>query len=135
MKAWTADEVVTELVDAYRVLHTVPVKDRGAGASSFWPDISYEADEVAEMRSQVIAEGVRLRIRPTPRQIQRMEIVLLGDSTTSGWLHEHMSDVPALKRVLAAAVLWEAAGSEFKAGCRRRRWAYSTFRRNRDKAA
>ena len=136
MKTWTADEVVAELVEAYRVLYAVPVKDKGcAGSASLWPEHTYEADEVKEIRSQMIADGVRIRIRPTPQQIQRMEIVLLGDRGGSGWLRTHMSDKPALKRVLVAAVLWEASGSEFKAGCRRRRWAYSTFRRNRDRAA
>ncbi len=136
MKVWKPDEVRAELVDAYRVLFAVPVKDRGASSGAgFWPEITYEADEVKEMRAQVIAEGVRLRIRPTPGQIRRMEIILLGEGSSSGWLRTYMADAPALKRVLVAAVLWEAAGSEFKTGCRRRGWAYSTFRRNRDKAA
>lgn len=135
MKTWTADEVKHELAEAYRVLRALPEKDRMPPARGYWPDVSYDADEVAEMRAQVITEGVRLRIRPTPRQIRRMEIVLLGEGGRGGWLREFMSDVPALKRTLVAAALWDASDTQFRTGCRRKGWGFSATYERLAKAA
>lgn len=136
MKTWTADEVKAELADAFRVLFAVPVQDRGcASGSGWWPELIFDADEVDAQRQQAIADGVRPRIRPTPRQIRRMELVLLGDKQHSGWVKRFMQDAPALRRVLVASSLWAASDYAYTAGCRRRGWAYSTFKRNRDRAA
>jgi hypothetical protein len=135
MKVWTADEVKYELAEAYRVLRALPDLYKMRSARGYWPDITYEVGEVMEMRAQVIAEGVRPRIQPTSRQIRHMEIVLLGEGARSGWIKEHMSDVPALKRTLVAAALWDASDTQFRTGCRRNGWSFSTTYWRLEKAA
>lgn len=135
---WTPATVKAELVRAYDVLRSVPVADNHRlGGGGFWPEHCYEADEIAEQQAQERTENrpVRDRRRFTPRDILRMEIVLLGQGNEKGWLSRFLNDAPAAKRCLTAYAIWSAHGWNMKAACKKRGWAYSTFRKRRDEGA
>lgn len=137
MTEWTSQDVKRELAQAFRVLFSVPVRDAplstGAG---FWPDHTYERDEVDEQRRQAITENrPRLKVRYGPRDIQKMETILLGTHGEKAWLVRFLSDQPGARRCLTRWAIWSAQDRNVKRECRLRGWAYSTFRRRRDQGA
>lgn len=138
MIEWTPDRVKFELVRAFRVLQSVPVRDSFYTAGGgFWPSYCYEKDEIAEQRAQEATENrpVRDRRRYTPRDIQRMEAILLGQGNEKAWLVRFLNEAPAARRCLTWWAIWAAQDRTIKVACRRKGWAYSTFRRQRDNGA
>jgi hypothetical protein len=138
MMEWRPEDVKTELVRAFRVLFSVTVRDSYYTAGGgFWPSYLYEADEVDEARRQAVTENRRLKARNsfTPRDIRRMEAILLGEGRRKGWLVEFLHGNPAAKRCLARWAIWSAQYRNIKHECRQRSWAYSTFRKRRDLGA
>lgn len=133
---WSPDSVKQELVRAFEVLWTLPDNDRMSTGRGFWPHHTYEADEVDEMRKASITEGEgRQRVRFTPKDIQRMEQVLLGEGGQANWLYRFLRDAPGARRCLVCWAIWMSRGVSERAGCRRRGWAQTTFRRRREEGA
>ena len=135
---WTSNMVKTELVKAFRVLRAAPARDSyRLGMGSFWPTIRLDKEEIAEQQMLARRElsPPRPRERFSPQDIKRMETVLIGDGSRKGWLAEYLGDNPGAKRCLSNWAIWESQGRNAKEECRRRKLAYSTFRRKRDQAA
>lgn len=138
MTEWTAKDVKFELVKAFRVLSVVPVRDQDPGSGAgFWPKIYYDRDEIKEQQARETTENKRIRSRHqySPRDIKRMEAILLGDKGRKGWLAEFLSSQPGAKRCLTRWAIWTAQDRNLKHECFIRGLAYSTFRRKRDLAA
>jgi hypothetical protein len=134
---WTAKDVKFELVKAFRVLSVVPVRDPDPRAGSFWPKIYHDRDELKEQAKQATTENrpIRSRHNFSPRDIKRMESVLLGEGSRKGWLAEYLQDHPGAKRCLTRWAIWTAQDRNLKHELFIRGLAYSTFRRKRDQAA
>ena len=138
MTLWEAKDVKFELVKAFRVLSVVQVRDSfNLSGGGFWPKIYYDRDEVKEQQAVATFENKRIVSRHsfTPRDIKRMETILLGQGARKGWLVEFLSDNPGAKRCLTRWAIWSSQDRNVKHECRLRGWAYSTFRRKRDQAA
>lgn len=139
MSFWTAKDVKFELVKAYRVLASVPARDSFYMAGGgFWPAHTYEAEEIEAQREQEIADNRSLkpvRGQYTPRDIKRMEQVLLGEGGRKGWLVEFVKDQSAAKRCLTRWAIWVSQDRNVRSECICKGWAYSTFRRRRDQGA
>lgn len=136
MTVWTPKSVKAELVQAYQVLATVPVRDSFYMAGGgFWPEHGYESDEIKEQGKAAVTENrTSGHVRYSPADIERMESVLLGGGGQCAWL-VRLSQNPGAKRCLAHWAVWTARNRNMKRECRLRGWAYSTFRRRRDQGA
>ena len=138
MKDWQPKDVMFELVKAHRVLSVVPVRDsHRTDSGTFWPKIAYDRDEIKEQQTQETTENKRIvgKHSFSPRDIKRMELILLGDGKRKGWLAEFLRAHPGAHRCLARWAIWKAQDRNVKHECFLRGWAYSTFRRKRDQAA
>lgn len=138
MKEWKSKDVMFELAKAYRVLSVVPVRDsHRTDSGTFWPKIAYDRDEIKEQQAQQTTENKRIvgKHSFSPRDIKRMELILLGNDKRKGWLVEFLRTQPGAKRCLERWAIWKAQDRNVKHECFVRGWAYSTFRRKRDQAA
>jgi len=136
MSHWTSAHVKTALADAFRTLFALPIVDQGpSSGQGFWPSALYTAEEVDEMRKEFIANGGRSRFTPSAKDISRMEFILLGRRSHTGWLHRFLADDAGAKRCLAHWAMWTASERKHKPACRYKGWAYSTFRRRAERGA
>ena len=129
---WTAKTVRETIREAFAVLLALPSRDSGPSTTStWWPDSPFDPAELSEIRK--VAR--RQKVATDPQAISRMEKILIGDGKHKCWLREFLADEPGIRRVIVADALWSATATPFEIGCRRKGWAYSTTRRNRDKGA
>jgi hypothetical protein len=135
MTAWTDKLVKAEMVRAFAVLEDTTGKVGPDWFKNNWPEYRVEfADEVAQVAQGTQKTVTRVRVQRTARDISAMERVLLGHRNQPNW-GSYVLDQPAAFRALVAWCFWEIRGRHTEVECQRRGWAYSTFRKRRDKAA
>ncbi|WP_378952155.1 hypothetical protein [Mesorhizobium sp. ANAO-SY3R2] len=141
MTKWTSKLVRYEMAKAYQVLFDTTGGIGPDTIKSSWPDYRYSTADIAEQRiAKTNGKGrMRAKVPRTAREIYRMEIILAG-ATVNGlhrpaWATAYLNGDKALRRALVEWCMWELYGWDTEAECRRRGWAYSTFRSRRDKAA
>ena len=130
---WTAADVKWELLHAFRVLFDMP--GGGGGSSGFWPTMYPDPEDLEDIAARERFEMRRVKAHHSPRDIKRMEAILLGDDRGPAWLPRFLKDYPAARRCLAKWAIWRASDRIVKDECRLRGLAYSTFRKKRDQAA
>ena len=141
MTQWTAKLVRYEMAKAYQVLFDTTGRIGPEELKSSWPDYRYSAADIAEQRlARTNGVGrMRAKVQRTAREISRMEIILAGCTVNGAhrpaWATAYLSDNKVLRRALVEWCMWELFGWDTERECRRRGWAYSTFRRRRDNAA
>lgn len=79
--------------------------------------------------------------RITPREVSRMEMILLGNDSSPSWLYHMLQQEGQPRQELEAYTVQSARcslrGREFKENkfCKRMSWSYSGYRSRRDRAA
>lgn len=132
---WTANLVKDEMIRAFQVLEDTTGRVGPDWFKNNWPEYRVEfADEVNQVSMGTNKTVTRVRIQRTAREISAMERVLLGHRHQPKWGAYILKEQAAM-RSLVSWCFWEIRGRHAEAECRRRGWAYSTFRKRRDKAA
>ncbi|TIR23997.1 MAG: hypothetical protein E5X34_13155 [Mesorhizobium sp.] len=135
MAGWTPTLVKNAMVHAFEVLLDTTGQVGPDWFKNNWPEYRVEfSDEVAQRSEGTVRTITRVRVQRTAREISQMETVLIGHRGFPNW-GMYVSDEPAAKRALVTWCFWEIRGCHTEVECQRRGWAYSTFRRRRDKAA
>jgi hypothetical protein len=134
---WDAKSVQFHLKQAYRVLQATQVRgDYRLDSGGYWPEHLYSKDDIAGQQRMNYARAAKVATkRYSPRDIQIMETVLIGQGGRKGWLVEFLKNKPGASRCLAHWAIWASQGRSIKHECIIHGFAYSTFRKKRDQAA
>ena len=131
---WTADHVGRRLVDAMRTLDRLPKVKGPRQAGNHWVRHRIEwADKLAQAelpeaeRRERDAQRNGLALRPSGRDIDRMEIAL-------DWLRELRDVDPGLALVTTLWAIRAARRRSVRALCREKSWAPGTFYKQRGRA-
>lgn len=144
---WTPKLVKEALVGAIVVIELTSGRVGPSGVKCAWPEFTREfltKEELAFEHIQAKNDRPRHR-RISSKQIQRAELVMFGGKTPKGpmkaWLAGPMTGYPDLQRKLTIWCLNEMKkelgrrSAPIRQICIRKKWAYSTFNYQRDKAA
>lgn len=147
IREWDGKMVIAHMVSAYKVMYdtTGRVGPKLFGAA--WPEYKLSAVDKAEQQlagTNSIGR-MRSRIQRNTRDCERMEHVLTGFRSKKGdhrpWVSEFLIDNPGIRNCLEAQVIGqtecELRNISFNAKkmCKKRGWAYSTFRKRKNDGA
>ncbi|BCM19195.1 hypothetical protein [Mesorhizobium sp. J8] len=135
MAGWTPTLVKNAMVHAFEVLLDTTGQVGPDWFKNNWPEYRVEfSDEVNQHQEGAARTVTRVRVQRTARDSSRMEKVLIGDRGMPNW-GRYVEAEPAARRAPVTWCFWAIRGRHTEVECQRRGWAYSTFRRRRDKAA
>ena len=134
-ECWTADRVGECLVEAFRTLDRLPRAKGPRQPGNHWVRTRLEwADQLAqaelpeeERREREAAHLTALALRPSGREIDRMETAL-------DWLRDLRAIDPGLALVTSLWALRAARRRSLRALCREKGWAPATFYKLRARA-
>ncbi|WP_420408665.1 hypothetical protein [Hoeflea sp.] len=138
---WDGASVKRALINALETMYATSGRVAPKSFGSAMPEYRVDAVDLWEQRRAETNSVGRMtaRVQRTAREVTRMEIVLLGHTHkgkhVENWLSGFLKDQDGMRNCLVAWATWEVFNKNSKKECRKRGWAYSTFRSRRDRGA